>query len=104
VKFDVLCVEPGPVVTQACAEQMAAGVAKLTGASVAVAVTGVGGPDPEEAKPAGTVWLAVWAEGSCRAELLSLDGSPPEILDATIARALAALAETCEQLRSSSSS
>lgn len=98
VKFSVLGVEPGPVVTEACARQMAAGVAELTDATVALAVTGVGGPDPEESKPPGTVWLAVWADGDCRAQELSLDGSPAEVLDATVQRALGILAATCQDL------
>lgn len=59
VKFEVLGVPPGPVVTEQCAATMAVGVRRLLGADVAVAVTGVGGPDDEEGKPAGTVWIAV---------------------------------------------
>lgn len=98
VKFSVLGVEPGPVVTRACAEQMAAGVAKLTEATVAVAVTGVGGPDPEESQPPGTVWLAVWVDGDCRAQQLALDGSPAEVLDATVQRSLAILGDACSHL------
>jgi nicotinamide-nucleotide amidase len=102
VKFRVLGVEPGPVVTAACAEQMAAGVAELTEASVALAVTGVGGPEPEESHPPGTVWLAVWAQGRSRAQLLSFDGSPAEVLEATVQRSLGILAETCRQVTSRS--
>src|SRR6187402_1462787 len=48
VKFDVLGVREGPVVTAECAEQMATGVRKLLGADVVVSATGVGGPDPSE--------------------------------------------------------
>ena len=89
VKFDVLGVAPGPVVTAACARQMAAGAAKLLGADATVAVTGVGGPDPEEGEPPGTVYVATWTrgvEGCC--ERLELDGDPPQILAATTNRAL----------------
>ncbi|HET8931696.1 MAG TPA: CinA family protein [Acidimicrobiales bacterium] len=63
VKFDVLDVRPGPVVTEAAARQMAEGVARLLDADVALATTGVGGPDPEEDQEPGTVWLAARAVG-----------------------------------------
>jgi nicotinamide-nucleotide amidase len=98
VKFRLLGVERGPVVTRACAERMAAGVAELTGAAVALAVTGVGGPDPEESHPPGTVWLAVWADGASRAQRLAFDGSPADVLDATVQRSLGTLAQTCREL------
>ncbi len=51
MKFDVLGVQPGPVVTPECAEGMARGVGRLLGADVAIAATGVGGPEPSEGKP-----------------------------------------------------
>lgn len=98
VKFRLLDVERGPVVTRACAEQMARAVAELTGASITVAVTGVGGPDPEEGKPAGTVWLALCVEGSPRSERLQLDGNPGQVLAATVRRSLSVLAEAAEEL------
>src|SRR3954454_17410031 len=47
-KFRVLNVDPGPVVNARCAVQMAKGCADLLGADVVVAVTGLGGPYPEE--------------------------------------------------------
>ena len=59
VKFDVLGVPPGPVICDAAARGMADGVARLLHASIAVAVTGVGGPGDEEGQPAGTVWAAL---------------------------------------------
>jgi nicotinamide-nucleotide amidase len=89
VKFDVLGVAPGPVVTAECARQMAAGAAKLLGADATVAVTGVGGPEPEEGEPPGTVYVATWTrgvDGCC--ERLDLQGDPPQILAATTDRAL----------------
>jgi nicotinamide-nucleotide amidase len=84
VKFDVLGVEPGPVVTEACAHQMAEGVRRLLGADVAVALTGVGGPDPAEGHPAGTVHLAIATPQGVRARALDLDGGPEEVLAASI--------------------
>src|SRR5688572_4998019 len=46
-----------PVVSEAAARAMAENVARLLSADLAVAVTGVGGPDPEDGVPPGTVWI-----------------------------------------------
>ncbi|MFC4555150.1 CinA family protein [Georgenia faecalis] len=88
VKFGVLGVEPGPVVSARCAEQMARGVAELTQADVAVAVTGVGGPDRQEDQPVGTVFIGVYAGGKVYSEHHDLGDEVEEILDATTVRAL----------------
>jgi len=92
VKFDVLGVREGPVVTPDCAEEMARGAARLLGADVAVAASGVGGPGPSEGKPAGTVYVAVALLGSTVVHELELDGDPEEILEATTDHALELLA------------
>ena len=93
VKFDVLGVEEGPVVTEDCARQMATGARKLLGADVAVSCTGVGGPDPSEGKPAGTVILAVASGGDLVVRELALDGSPEEVLAETASHCLELLEE-----------
>lgn len=93
VKFDVLGVEEGPVVTEACARQMATGARRLLGAEVAVSCTGVGGPDPSEGKPAGTVLIAVASGEDLVVRELALDGSPEEVLDETASHCLALLEE-----------
>ena len=92
VKFEVLGVRRGPLVDPDCAEEMARGVARLLDADVAVAATGVGGPDPSEGKPAGTVFVAVTVRGSTSVRGLDLDGDPEEILEATADHALDMLA------------
>ena len=93
VKFEVLDVREGPVVTAECAEGMARGVARLFSADVSVAATGVGGPDPSEGKPAGTVFLAVTVDGRAEVRELALDGGPDEVLESTAAHALELLLE-----------
>ena len=98
VKFRVLDVAPGPVVTRRCAEQMARGVARLTGARASVAVTGVGGPDPEEDEQPGTVWLAWCVDGEVGARCHHFDGEPADVLRATVSSALRALADACDEL------
>ncbi|MFL6061654.1 MAG: CinA family protein [Marmoricola sp.] len=97
VKFDVLGVDPGPVNTASCAHQMAAGVRRLLGADVAAAVTGVGGPGPDEGVPAGTVFLAVAGpDGEIEVEELFLPGDSDEVVAATVSVALGALARALE--------
>jgi nicotinamide-nucleotide amidase len=62
VKYDVLGVPEGPVVTAEAAEAMAVGACRVLRTDVAVAITGVAGPDEQEGVPVGTVFLAI-AEG-----------------------------------------
>lgn len=92
VKFSLLGVDPGPVVTARCARQMAEGVAQLTGADFTVALTGVGGPAEEEAQAPGTVFIAVGSPEGVQVEEHHFRGDPPEILQASTLQALRILA------------
>jgi nicotinamide-nucleotide amidase len=100
VKRDVLGVGPIPVVTEQAALEMAAGAKKLLDADVTVAVTGVGGPDPQDGVPAGTVWIAVDVDGQGRAELHRFDGGPEDVIEATCDAALAQLDVALDRLES----
>ena len=51
---------PG-MVSEECAREMAAGARRLFGAEVAVALTGVAGPEPHGGQPPGQIWLALEA-------------------------------------------
>lgn len=93
VKFGVLGVGRGPVVTARCAEEMAQGVASLLRVDGAVAVTGVGGPGPEEGHPAGTVFVATWVEGEVTSRRHDLTGDPGTVVDRAAWAALTALAD-----------
>lgn len=88
VKHDLLDVPAGPVVSEAAARAMAANVARLLGADIGVAVTGVGGPDPQDGEPPGSVWLAVHVGTETHARHVDLDGSPEQICGRTCAEAL----------------
>jgi nicotinamide-nucleotide amidase len=79
VKHDVLDVPDGPVVSAEAAEAMAAGVRRLLGADVAVAVTGSGGPSAQDGQEPGTVYVAVDDGSGIRVQRLDLDGEPSEI-------------------------
>ncbi|MFP4513969.1 MAG: competence/damage-inducible protein A [Acidimicrobiales bacterium] len=59
VKFDLLDVPEGPVVSAEAAEAMATGVRRRLGADVGLAVTGVAGPEPQEDQRPGTVFFGL---------------------------------------------
>jgi nicotinamide-nucleotide amidase len=59
VKFELLGVPEGPVVSADAAEAMAAGVRRLLGADVGLAVTGVAGPAEQDGQPVGTVFVGL---------------------------------------------
>ena len=77
VKYDLLGVPRGPVVSEPAARAMAASVAKLLGADLALAVTGVGGPDPQDGEPPGTVWFGLVHAGQDEAHERHIDGDDP---------------------------
>jgi nicotinamide-nucleotide amidase len=83
VKYEVLGVRPGPVVSETAAATMAEGVVALLGADVGVAVTGVAGPAPQDGRAPGTVWLAVYDADGTHTRLEQFDGSPEEVVDRT---------------------
>ena len=63
VKFDVLGVPAGPVVTESAAAAMAEGAARVTGADVGLGITGVAGPDEQEGVAPGTVFVGLAMPG-----------------------------------------
>ncbi|HUC37795.1 MAG TPA: competence/damage-inducible protein A [Acidimicrobiales bacterium] len=63
VKFSVLGVPEGPVVTESAAKAMAEGARRVLGADVGLALTGVAGPDESEGKPPGTVAIGLALPG-----------------------------------------
>jgi len=79
VKFDLLGVPRGPVITEGAALAMAHGVRKLLGADIGLATTGVAGPDEAEGHPAGTVCLAVASAESERSTTVQLPGDRERI-------------------------
>jgi nicotinamide-nucleotide amidase len=96
VKYDLLHVPGGPVVSEAAAVAMARGAGRLLEADVAVAVTGVGGPDPQDGEPPGTVWVATWPDRLGDAVLLRLSGSPESICEQVCAETVRMLRERLE--------
>lgn len=88
VKFSVLGVPEGPVITADTARRMASRVRELLGADIAVSSTGAGGPDEEESQPPGTVFLAVATAQKCSVREFHFPGDPPDVVEQAAAEAL----------------
>jgi nicotinamide-nucleotide amidase len=59
VKFDLLGVPEGPVVSEAAAAAMASGARRVLRADVGVALTGVAGPTEQDGMPVGTLCIGL---------------------------------------------
>ncbi len=75
------------------ARAMAAGVREHLNASVGVATTGVAGPEEQDGKPVGTVFVAVATEHSVFVRELNLEGDREHIRASTVQWALLMLAQ-----------
>ena len=60
------------------ARAMADGVRDRLGATVGAATTGVAGPEPQDGRPVGTVYIAVSARASTTVRSLALSGGPAD--------------------------
>lgn len=85
-------------VSEPVVREMAEGALNLSGADIAVAVSGIAGPDGgSEEKPVGTVWFA-WATRNgqkirVESELCHFDGDREAIRERTVERALKGILE-----------
>ena len=96
VKFDVLGVPEGPVVSAAAASAMAAGARRVLGTDVGVAVTGVAGPDRQEGQDVGTVFVGldlgpIGGDAGPEAFEVKLPGNRLQIRQFSVITALSAL-------------
>jgi len=79
VKFDVLGVPEGPVVSEQAACAMAEGACKVLGADVGIGVTGVAGPTEQEGQPVGTVFMGTTLDGDTQCVHLRLPGQRDQV-------------------------
>lgn len=79
VKYDVLGVPEGPVVSGPAAEAMADGVRHLLKSDVGLSVTGVAGPEEQEGQPAGTVFVGLSLGDHVTHAALHLPGDRPRV-------------------------
>jgi nicotinamide-nucleotide amidase len=89
VKFDLLDVPAGPVITEVAALAMALGAQKLLASDVAISATGVAGPDSAEGHQPGTVCVAVVigdpdTTGSVTTQTLLLPGGRTQVREFTV--------------------
>ncbi|WP_433680366.1 CinA family protein [Nocardia sp. CA-119907] len=96
VKQRVLGVPDVPVVSEAAAVAMAKGVRSLMEADLAVGVTGVGGPGPQEGEPPGSVWFALATRRGTVASHRRFDGGPQQVVDQTVQHAVELLLAAIE--------
>jgi nicotinamide-nucleotide amidase len=98
VKFDVLGVPRGPVVSADAAKAMAVGVRTLLGSDVALSVTGVAGPEEQDGQPAGTVFVGIVLGDRVEHVELHLPGDRPRVRAYSAIGALDALRRALDSL------
>ncbi len=91
-------VERHGAVSAECARAMAEGARAALRATYAVSTTGVAGPDPQEGKPVGTVYVAVAGPDGTTVSALELVGDRRAIQDRSCEEAVSALgARLCRE-------
>lgn len=89
VKFDLLGVEPGAVISEAAAIAMALGARRVLGSDVGLALTGVAGPTEQEGKPVGTLCVGIaLADGTTKARTFQLPGAREQMRQLSVISAL----------------
>jgi len=89
VKFDVLGVPEGPVVSEDAAAAMAGGARRVLGADVGLALTGVAGPTEQDGMPVGTLCIAIaLADGRSVTRTLRLPGQRDQMRQMSVITAL----------------
>jgi nicotinamide-nucleotide amidase len=90
---DAALLAAGGAVQAEVARQMAVGVCRVLAADVGVATTGVAGPDPQDGRPVGQVFLAAAWGDAVQVRGLQLDGDRWAIRRACVESALDLVAE-----------
>ncbi|MEJ2888607.1 CinA family protein [Actinomycetospora aeridis] len=96
-KHGALGVPDGPVVSEPAVRAMAEKAAELLGADLTLAVSGAGGPEPQDDQPPGTVWFAIDDRDSTEAWVEQFETDEPgDVLKNTRIRSLKALLDHLE--------
>ena len=88
VKFDLLGVAEGPVVSEATAAAMATGVRRVLGADVGLALTGVAGPAEQDGMPVGTLCVGIDDGTAVVASTFRLPGQREQMRQMSVITAL----------------
>lgn len=94
VKFNILGVTPGPVVSPEAAAEMAVGAAKVLGADVGLSLTGVAGPDEQDGQPVGTLHIGLSINGSVTTSSVRLPGQRDQMRQFAVINSLDLLRRT----------
>ncbi|WP_433368821.1 CinA family protein [Actinoplanes sp. CA-142083] len=93
---ELLLKERGPVDPQV-AVALAAGCRERCGADWGLATTGVAGPDPQDGKPVGRVYIAVAGAAGSAVRELQLDGNRDVIRTESVMSVLRLLSDTLQE-------
>ena len=88
VKFDLLGVEPGPVVSERAAGQMAEGARRVLHADVGLALTGVAGPSEQDGMRVGTLCVGIALPDGTTTRTLSMPGMREQMRQMSVISAL----------------
>ena len=88
VKFDLLGVTPGPVVSEDTAVQMALGVRRVLGSAVGLALTGVAGPAEQDGMPVGTVCIGLAVGDAVHTTTARLPGQREQVRQMSVITSL----------------
>ena len=88
VKFALLGVPEGPVVSEAAAAAMAVGAQRALGAHVALSLTGVAGPTEQDGMPVGTLCVGIAIGAEVHARTLRLPGQRDQMRQMSVISAL----------------
>lgn len=89
VKFDVLGVSHGPVVSESAAVEMAIGAKRVLGSSIGLALTGVAGPAEQEGQKPGTLCVGLaLPDNSTQSATLQLPGNRDTMRQLSVISAL----------------
>ena len=94
VKFDLLGVPDGPVVSEAAAAAMAVGAQRALGASVGLALTGVAGPAEQDGMPVGTLCVGLAIGDAVHTATLRMPGQREQMRQMSVITALDFLRRT----------
>ena len=94
VKFDLLGVPDGPVVSEAAAGAMAVGARRAVGASVGLALTGVAGPAEQDGLPVGTLCIGIAIGDDVHTSVVRLPGQREQMRQMSVITALDFLRRT----------
>ena len=97
-KHELLDVPPGPVVSPDAVVAMALSTGELLDADVVLAVSGVGGPGPQDDLPAGTVCFAVSTPWRVETDEQRFEGDPPAVLGQTVDHGVAMLVRALQEV------